>query len=305
MVDNAINRSIQRVLDDMGDLSLLRFSYKFTSSAMVYQYALPLGNVAQGTLTLTGPATPPAGVLFTVTIGGTVITYTSLTSDASLPQLLASLTTKINASTVVTSGTVIVPVSPAGNAANQLSVTAAVQGVAGNAVTLTSTSSSGTLVLTASGATLTGGTAASPLVRMVHRVRYNPQGLPYNRDMIPGAKLIAYDTYQRITGAGYLQPYSFGTEPQYCTISPSRQFINFFPGPNTTGDIITVEYAPLLTAGTNAAPLVNETDVPFGVMEDWYDAIVYGACMWLWPVAREMGARDDYRKMYMEEIARR
>lgn len=145
--------------------------------------------------------------------------------------------------------------------------------------------------------------ATQPAIRMVRRVFYQPLGIPYALELEPGARLISWAEFERVTGAGYLQPFSFAQQPEVCAVSPDRKSIQFYPGPTTTGDTITVNYAPIPTAGTSVPPLSNATDVPV-LPDDCSEAIVFWALTLLWPKQREFAAREVYAKNYREEIQR-
>lgn len=301
LIDNAVNRSVAKIISRVNDLQIVNFSYTFTSTAQVYGYAVPGGSVAQGQLVFTGnPA--GAGVTLTITIGATTITYATQSTDTSLAQLVSHLISAINASAAVTGGT-IVQVSIAPNTANTLIITAAASGLAGNSIALTGSSTSGTIVVTPSAATLIGGTASNPLIQQIRRVFYQPVGMNYRREKMPGARLLPWDEFQQLTAGGWLKPFSFAMEPDYCSLSPSRDTLEFFPGPASTGDLITLEYVPQMTTGTSEPLLTTQTsEVP--LPDDFRDLVVHGAMVWMWPVAGEIGLRAESLKLFDLELAR-
>ncbi len=146
----------------------------------------------------------------------------------------------------------------------------------------------------------------------IARIYYKPYGLLYTREFRPGTELVSWAQFQRITGQGYLLPYSFGTQPTWATVDPLRQNIYFYPGSARSGDTITVQYTPVpspyysvggvQTAPTGCAILVNATDVPV-TPYDTHMAIVYYAMYILWQRAREMDAAKAALEEYRKEIA--
>jgi hypothetical protein len=150
-------------------------------------------------------------------------------------------------------------------------------------------------------------------VSHIARIYYKPFGLLYTREFRPGTELVSWAKFQRITGQGYLEPYSFGTQPTWATVDPLRQNIYFYPGSARSGDTITVNYTPIptnyftnasnvQTAPTGCPILVNATDTPI-IPADCHMAIVYYALWLIFIRAREQAAATMYEQMYKAEIA--
>lgn len=319
-VDWAINRAYSRLVSDLGDLELLTQTLAFPS--MVGQYAyplqLPLGNptlnfpalatgfYATGSIVFSG--TVAAGQTPVVTIGGTPYSYTVPSSSTTIPQIIANLTAQINAGSQVLPGsTVLSPVNQALNGKLSINLMAGAPSFASNLTTIVGTSS-GSLTLTASGPTLSGGTPYNPPIRTVRRVFYQALGQLFRLELEPGARLISWQEFQRKTSAGYLLPFSFTTWPDYCAVSPKRENLYFYGAPSQTGDTITIEYCPIV-AEFNGLPatqwgfLVNQYDVPL-LPEDTQDAIWMWAAAILNPNAREYGNGELYSKKYKDEVQR-
>jgi hypothetical protein len=317
-VDWALNRGLTRLVTDLGDIELLTQTLQFTSVPNQYNYLLQnqlgqpataQGSPATGTVTFTG--TVAVGQTPTVTIGGTVYSVTVTSSNNSVPQIIAALEGKINAGTQINSAVnptnTLAPVTQALNTQSVLPLMAGAAGTAGNSVTLTATSS-GTLTLTASGATLTGGTAANQPIRMVRRVFYQSLGQLFRLELEPGARMISWEEFNRRTGAGYTFPFNFSTWPNWCAVSPRRDRLYFSGGPSQYGDLITVEYAPIITQNSsipasNWGYLVNATDIPL-LPEDCQDAIWIWAVALLQPNAREVATGQLYGTLYKDELQR-
>lgn len=138
-------------------------------------------------------------------------------------------------------------------------------------------------------------------VSHVARVFYKPSGLTYTWEYKKGSGLISWDEYQQTyTGQGYLQAYSFGTQPLVATVDPLRQNLYFYPGSARAGDTITVEYSPIPTppnasgtAAVGCSILIQPTDSPI-VPYDCHMAILYYALGFLWVRAREEGTALMY-----------
>jgi hypothetical protein len=315
VVDFAINRAYSRLVSDLGDIELLTQQVAFPSIVGQYSYPLQtptgmpataIGSHATGTVTFSG--TVAAGQTPTVTIAGTAYTYTVPTASTTISQIIAALIAKINAGTqILPTSTVLSPVNLALNSQTTLTLMAGASGTAGNATTLSATSS-GTLILTASGTTLTGGTAANQPIRTVRRVYYQALGQLFRLELEPGARLISWEEFNRKTGAGYLLPFSFTTWPDYCAVSPQRKSLYFYGAPSEYGDTITVDYCPIVTSNTsipasNWGYLVNPGDIPL-LPEDTQDAIWMGAAAFLNPQAREFQNGDLYMQKYRDEVQR-
>ena len=309
MFDYAINRGYVETCKDLGELELLTNTLVIPTQQSVWSYPIQsnatktaIGSYATATVTFGGTVT--AGAVASVFINGVPFTYTATAQDT-LPSVVQTITNAINASALVLpSGTVLSPVTPALNAPQSvLSLMAGAPGVSG-----TTLSASGTLSLTvtASSATLVGGTAANQPIRLVRRVWYQPLGQLYRQELEPGARLISWEQLNRKTGAGYMQPFSYATQPDYCAVDPTRQQLAIYPGPFTVGDQITIEYCPIIT--TNAAIpasnwgyLANATDQPM-LPEDCQWPIVEYATSLLYPRLREVGGGKLYRDMYRASI---
>lgn len=312
-VDWAINRGLTRLVTDLGDIELLTQSLTFPSATAQYAYTLQnalgqpataIGTYASATVTVTG--TVAAGQTPGVTIGGTLYSYTVPTSSTTIPQIISAIMQKINAGTqILPTSTVLSPVNQALNTQNVIQLRAGAAGTTGNSTTLTATSS-GTLTLAASSATLVGGTAANQPIRMVRRVFYQSLGQLFRLELEPGARLISWEEFNRKTGAGYALPFSFTTWPDYCAISPRRDRLYLYGGPSEYGDTITVEYCPIITQNS-AIPasqwgyLVNATDIPL-LPEDVQDCIWEWAVSILQPNAREIATGKLYRELYKEDL---
>jgi hypothetical protein len=138
----------------------------------------------------------------------------------------------------------------------------------------------------------------------IARIYYQPVGLPYTREFDPGVEFTSWQEFQRITGQGYLLPYSFGTQPQLCAVDPLRQNIVFYPGSANVGDTITVQYIPLPTGTATGCPLlVNPTDTPV-TKSDTHLTICYRAAAEIWIQAREAQTAAYYMKRYEDGVAK-
>jgi hypothetical protein len=319
-VDWAINRAYSRLVSDLGDLELLTQSLVFPS--MVGQYSYPLqspegtpisgfpalatGVYATGSIVFSGTVT--AGQTVTVTIAGVPYTYMVPSSSTSIPQIIAALTAQINSgSQVLPNSTVLCPVNQALNGQLSLNLRAGVPTFASNLTTIAG-ASSGSLALTVSGPTLSGGTPYNPPIRTVRRVFYHSLGQLFRLELEPGARLISWQEFNRKTATGYLLPFSFATWPAYCSVDPKRQNLYLYGAPTQTGDMITVEYCPIIAQfvglpATQWGFLVNPTDFPM-IPEDTQDAIWMGAAAFLNPAAREYGNGELYSKKYRDEVQR-
>lgn len=312
-VDWALNRGLTRFVSDLGDLELLTQVLQFPSQTGVYSYLLQnavgqpataIGSYATGSVIFTG--TVAAGQTATVTIGGTAYSYTVPTSSTTIPQIIGALIQKINAGTqILPNSTTLSPVNQALNTQSMLTLMAGAAGTAGNSTTLTA-SGSGSLTLTASGATFTGGTNANQPIRTVRRVFYQALGQLFRLELEPGARLISWEEFNRKTAAGYVLPFSFTTWPDYASVSPHRDHLFFYGAPSEYGDTITVEYAPIITSNSaipasNWGYLVNTTDIPL-LPEDTQDCIWEWAVSILQPNAREVATGKLYRELYKEDL---
>ena len=307
-IDFAINRAYAKALADLGDIALESYVLKFPSISQQYAYTVPIGQAASGTISTVLGTGALTGVVLTTTINGTAVTYTCTANDGAL-SALTQLANNVNLNTtlVVNASPVLTPCQPLLNAAASFTIQAFTPGTAGNAITLTvGSSNSAKISIAASGSTLAGGTAASPTLRTLRRVYYQPLGLTYNLSRAPGVRLISWDEYQQKLVDGYMQYFSAGQFPDYVAMNTTRTKLHLYPTPYESGDTITFEYAPQLTnnAGipaTNYGYLTNGTDVPL-LPEDAQDLIWMYACFILWPKSREMGTGQLYKQMYQEKL---
>lgn len=302
MIDTAINLAVEKIIRGLSDTDRITFGFTFPSVSMQYSYTMPQGNVAQGNFVLSG--TPRSGVNLTLTIGGIAVTYTTTSGDTSLAGITAKLLSLINANRTITS--IISPVSPQINTINTIIVTAPLSGLAGNSITLAASSSdvlTNPLTVTPSGANLAGGTAFSPLIMQVRRVWYQPYGMPYQREKVPGGRLIAWSKFQQLTQGGYLQAFAFAQEPDVCSVAPGNCALEFFPAPTSSGDLITVNYVPALTYATGAPYLVNQSDI-VPLPDEMRDLVLTATMIRMWPVAGEWGLRAAAIQEFKAELER-
>jgi len=144
----------------------------------------------------------------------------------------------------------------------------------------------------------------APKLQRLSRLFYNPAGQSWTQEFEPGVRMVSWTTFQRYTAAGYLRPFTYNIIPDYCSITPDRCTLSFFPGSADVGDNITMQYVPVPTAGTAVPLLVNETDMPLATPEEADDLIVLWSTSLLWPKLREMQARADFAKQYQVELMR-
>lgn len=300
LIDTAVNRSVQKILSQLRYTDLVNFSYTFASVSQIYAYPVPMGSVAQASVSFRG--NPAAGIAITITVGGTAVVYNTTAADTSVAQLVSHVISALNTSVLVTTG-IITLVSPIINAVNGITLTSAVNGIAGNALTLTATSSSGAVTVIASGANFAGGTATNPNCIELRRLSYQPQGQVYRRDELAGIRLVSWQEFSQATGGGYLKQFSYGTEPNLVALTPDRKSLEFFPGPSQTGDLIKLYYVPSMTTGTNQPVLVNQTDI-VPLPDDLRDLVVLGAMVWLWPIANEFGMQEKSLGQFAAEMLR-
>lgn len=307
-LDFAINRAYAKALADIGDIALESQVLTFPSISQQFSYAVPIGQAAKGTISTVLGTGGLVGVVLTTTINGTAVTYTCTANDGAL-SALTQLMANVNKNTtlVVNAAPVLTPCQQVLNAASSFTVQAFTPGTAGDAITLTVSSSNSTKIsIAASGATLAGGTAASPALRTLRRIYYQPLGLTYNLSRAPGVRLISWDEYQQKLVDGYMQYFSAGQFPDYVAMNTTRTHLHLYPTPYESGDTITFEYAPQLTStssipATSYGYLVNPTDVPL-LPEDAQDLIWMYACFILWPKSRELGTAQLYQKMYQDKL---
>ncbi len=151
----------------------------------------------------------------------------------------------------------------------------------------------------------------NPPVAEVRRLFYTPAGLGYTLEFEPKVRMLPWKEFQRYTAAGYLNPFSYGVQPEVCSITPDRTQIAFYPGTANAGDLVEVQYSTVPTAGTLVPLLINDSDVPYLIPDDFHELIQIYALYKLWPKARAMesalAAKDDYYKQldYMRAMWKR
>lgn len=143
----------------------------------------------------------------------------------------------------------------------------------------------------------------NPPVGEVRRVFYQPVGLGYQLEMEPKIRMLPWKEFQRYTAAGYFNQFSYGTQPEICSVTPDRTQLAFYPSPANAGDTITLQYSPVPTAGTLVPLLSAETDEPFILPEDFQELIPIYATHKLWPKARALAAADSYLEQYDKKLA--
>ncbi len=337
-VDFAINRAYSRLVSDLGDITLVTATIVFPSVTGHYRYPIQyptqnppvaLGSYATASVVFSGVV--QLGGTAQVIINGTTFSYTIPSASTTIAQIIAAFIVQINASNLVQpAGTILSPVNQALNSTSTLSLMAGLPGTAGNAITLAvsaagpligiegggalgteggaGVATESTLILTPSGATFANGTAANQPIRTVRRVQYQALGQLFALELEPGARMLSWEEFNRKTAAGYLLPFSYTTWPDYCAVSTKRDTLYFYGAPSEYGDLITVEYCPIITSNA-AIPasawgyLVNSTDIPL-LPEDTQDAIWMGAVSFLNPKAREYEGGRTYMQMYKDEVQR-
>lgn len=310
-LDWAINRGYAWAVNTLGDIQLLTETITFPSANGQYSYPVPVGQAASAQVSTKLGTGPVTGVVLTITINGTPVTYTCVSTDGALSALAALVqNVNTNATLVTGSSPVITPMQIYLNATSAYTVMAFSPGTAGNSITLTVSSSNSTAIaITATGSTLSGGTAQSPNIRMVRSLYYQPLGFTYNLQREPGVRFLSWAQYQRKIASGYLQYFSAGTQPDYAAMNVERTRLHVYPTPYTNGDTMTLQYAPQLTnsanvPATNWGYLVNSTDSPpTQFPEDAQDAIWMYACFLMWPKSRELGTAQMYLKMAKDKLA--
>jgi len=144
----------------------------------------------------------------------------------------------------------------------------------------------------------------NPAVHRLAQIFYAPTGLQYNLEFEPGIRMLPWKEFQRYTGAGYLDSYSFGVQPEVCAVDPTRKSLWFYPGTANAGDEITFKYIPIPTAGTTVPLLSAETDSPLILPDDVQQLIPYYALWKLLPRARDAAGSAYYGKLYLDEVER-
>lgn len=310
-VDWAINRGYGKLLDDLGDISIVTETIKFPSVTGVYSYPVPIAQAASGTLTTRLAASGMvAGIVLTTTVNGTAVTYTTKSTDGALTAL-TQLAANVNANALVTAATpALTAMQQNLNGQSIFNVQAFTPGLAGNSITFTASSSnSAVLSIAASGSGfLAGGTAESPNIRVVRSVSYQPLGLTYDLYREAGVRLVSWKEYQRKLVSGYAQYFSAGQQPDLLAMNTTRTKLHTYPTPYNSGDTITVDYCPQLTSNvnvpaTNWGYLAASSDAPPSMLpEDAQDCIWLYACFLLWPKSREIGTAQLYLKMYQDKM---
>ena len=145
--------------------------------------------------------------------------------------------------------------------------------------------------------------SAFALVQRVSRVMYTPQGQPWTLAMEGGIRMVSWRAFLGHAAFNYLRPFTYNIIPDYCAVTPNRQILSFFPGTMSANDTITVEYVPMLTAGTNWPPLATGTDMP-GLPDEATQMLEYWATALCWPKLREFGAKKEYEAMFYAEEQR-
>jgi hypothetical protein len=166
-------------------------------------------------------------------------------------------------------------------------------GIQLSSVDATLASSANTYSYNFSSFTPTNFSGTMPQIQMVTRFQYQPSGLTYTLEYQPGDRLISWRAFQEFTRDGYLQPFSFGTQPSVAAVNPERTQIWIYPGSAGTGDTMTISFVPVPTASTAIPLLVNETDTPI-FPTDAHQAIVYYAMFLLWMKARQPQLATSY-----------
>jgi hypothetical protein len=142
----------------------------------------------------------------------------------------------------------------------------------------------------------------NPPCAEVRRLFYTPAGLGYTLEFEPALRMVPWKEFQRYTASGYLQNFSYGTQPQICSVTPDRKQLAFYPGTANAGDTIELQYAPVPTVGTLVPLLANEGDVPYVLPDDFHELISIYALYKLWPKARSLGASADFLKQYWDQL---
>jgi hypothetical protein len=146
------------------------------------------------------------------------------------------------------------------------------------------------------------GASPNPPVAEVRRVFYAPVGLGYNLEFAPGARLLPWKEYQKYTASGYFNQFSYGTQPEICTVTPDRTQIVFFPSPANQGDIITLQYSPVPTVGSLVPLMSGETYVPPYLPDDFQELIPMYAIHKLLPKARATIAAKEQLDLYYKQL---
>lgn len=138
----------------------------------------------------------------------------------------------------------------------------------------------------------------------VFDVTYQPVGLQSYIRFEPGNSLVSWETFNRLTGQGYLRANSSGLYPRLCAVGPQRKTIELYPNPLEAGDTITVVYPALPTPGASQLPTLVAQSDEIALPDDSSEAISYWA---LGRLSLKNNAYEDakeFRSLYAAEIAR-
>jgi hypothetical protein len=314
-VDWAINRAYARLVSDLGDLELLTASQIFQTVAKKFSYGIAtprfesltppavtititpgfteyqditltigfLGNPSMGDFVYTTqPGDTPYDVMAAFIA---LINDSQITSNSFIPGLLQ----KVNLPVSYADWTYSSPIILRCYTRNQVDVTVSSNYLGVSPGLLTSR-------------------ASLPAARMIRRVYYQSLGEVIRQELEPGARLVSWEEFNRRTGAGYLLANSAGTTPDFCAVNPARSLLYFYPAPAQDGDLVTVEYCPIVTNDAKIPAsawgyLRLPTDVP-PLPEDAQDAIWEGAVSFLMPKAREYEGGRAYGEIYKAEVQR-
>lgn len=147
------------------------------------------------------------------------------------------------------------------------------------------------------------GAPPNPPVHLVQRVYYKPAGYTRALEFEPGVRFIPWQEFQRKTRSGYLRQVGGASIPSFVTVTPDRTQLIFVLGPAAAGDVVTVVYSPVPTAGSLVPLLVNENDTPI-LPDECNELLVLGALPPIWERLREFGAAKDARANRAAELSR-
>jgi hypothetical protein len=302
LIDTAINNSVQKCISGLRWTDLVDFSYTFATNSMQYIYPFPGPSNAQGYFTVSGNPTP--GISLSISIGGATKFYTTTDADTSAGILLGHLIEQINDFYPVTNN-IVYPLCQKMGMLNAAQITARATGVAGNTVSLAVSSGSSSIVVGVSGAKLSGGISSNPTSMELRRLSYVPFGQNYRRDELAGIRLVSWEALSQETASGYSKAYSFSTEPYMISLTPDRKNLQFYPGPSSDGDLVTVHYVPTMTLSTGlGSPYLSlQTDV-VPLPDDCRDLVLLGAMQWVWPVMQEFGKTAEVKQEFVAELNR-
>lgn len=330
-VDWAINRAYARLVSDLGDIELLTNTVKMFGSTGVSSYTLnsppreiPNTFSTRGSCPRIIVTVPPvaAGTTYSLLFPLYSLLATYDAGDEDTEETVATqLMSQLNDYGAATGRLVAywhTTQSTFGDQPRaQFTLSVTTPGVVTNVLGYTMTVQNLALfdpVTNAASTLLSGGTSINAGIRMVRRVYYQPVGAKYRLELEPGARLISWEEFQRKTSAGYLLPNSFTDVPDFCSVNPTRTRLYFYGAPAQNGDVITVEYCPIITSSPPAPNTANipaslwgtlqlDTDVP-PLPEDAQDAIWEGAVSLLMPKAREYEGGRSYAEIYKADVQR-